>query len=204
MSVGIVSKATLGRLPDYLHYLNRLPADRKRISSRVLGTALGFSDIQVRKDLASIGGKGKPRRGYEVRQLIGRIELCISSCTSRRTVIVGAGKLGRALLDYEGFSEYGLSIAAAFDQNTAKPVKSDAGKMIYPMNAFESYCAGNDIRVGIITVPKQAAQEVCDRMLANGFAAIWSFAPTRLEVPRDFPLREENLALSLAHLNQSF
>ena len=115
-------------------------------------------------------------------------------------MIVGAGKLGRALLDYEGFSDYGIEIAAAFDINADMWQSSQSGKHIYGMDSFPGFCQVQDVKIGIITVPKEAAQEVCDLMVKNNISAIWSFAPTSLHVPQGVVLQEENLALSLAHL----
>ncbi len=110
-------------------------------------------------------------------------------------VIAGAGKLGRALLDFEGFAAYGLRIAAAFD------VREDmSDERVMPMDSFRDYCRTFNIHAGIITVPAAKAQEVCDIMTESGITAIWNFAPTVLKVPENVTVCQEDLALSLAHL----
>ena len=116
-----------------------------------------------------------------------------------KAAIVGAGKLGQALLNFEGFEEYGVEISAAFDL-VAKE-KDELHREVYPMSQFESFCKNNDIKIGIITVNENAAQEVCDRMVENNIKAIWNFTPKKLKIPEDVLVKQENLALSIAHLN---
>lgn len=197
-----VPKATLGRLPTYLMYLQSIEKEKKNISATTIAKALGFGEVQVRKDLASVSGKGRPRVGYNTSNLITRLESFLGQKNIQQAVIVGAGRLGHALLDYDGFLDFGLDITAAFDSDSKKAGFSDMGKPIYPMSEFEQYCYRNDIKIGVITVPKDSAQAVCDMMIKNNISAIWSFAPIKLKVGNKIYLREENLALSLAHLNK--
>lgn len=200
LSVSDISRATLGRLPLYLEYLKMLSADTQHVSAPIIAKALGLGEVLVRKDLAAVSGAGKPKVGYNTKELIERLEACLGAAYRIRAVIVGAGKLGRALLDYEGFSDYGIEITAAFDTNIRDFDVSQSGKPIYPMSAFSEFCYREDIRAGIIAVPKSAAQSVCDLMVRQGILAIWSFAPIPLQLPENVALREEDLALSLAHL----
>lgn len=202
MNGGCVPKATLGRLPVYLRYLESVREINKNISATNIAKALGFGEVQVRKDLGAVSGEGKPKIGYNTQELIERLECYLGQNNRRQAVIVGAGKLGRALLDYDGFSDYGLEIAAAFDAEAEKITVAESGKPIYPMEEFEGFCYRSDIKIGIITVPKNAAQSVCDLMVKSNISAIWSFAPVSLHVPDSVALRQENLALSLAHLNK--
>ena len=127
-----VPKATLGRLPGYLKYLNEIKDECKTVSATTISKALGLGEVQVRKDLGTVSGEGKPKIGYVTEELIAKLEDCLGQKEKHKAVIVGAGKLGRALLDYEGFADYGLEIAAAFDAKTKKKEASDAGKPIYP------------------------------------------------------------------------
>lgn len=196
-----ISKATLGRLPTYLKYLKEIRQNCPNVSATGISKALGYGEVQVRKDLGAVSGKGKPKIGYNTEELIGMLEICLGQKSVKQAVIVGAGKLGRALLDYDGFSDYGLEISAAFDINVNKVQYSDARKPIMPMSEFEGFCYRNDIKIGIITVPKNAAQQVCDLMVKSNVSAVWSFAAGNLSVPDKVSLRQENLALSLAHLN---
>lgn len=200
LSAHNIPKPTLGRLPTYLNYLRTIAPETKTISATAIAKALGLGEVQVRKDLGAVSGEGRPRVGYVTGELIASLEEQLGTNAKCKAVIVGAGKLGRALLDYEGFSDYGIEIAAAFDINADMWQSSQSGKHIYGMDGFPGFCQVQDVKIGIITVPKEAAQEVCDLMVKNNISAIWSFAPTSLHVPQGVVLQEENLALSLAHL----
>ena len=110
-----------------------------------------------------------------------------------------AGKLGRALLDYSGFEAAGLNMMAGFDQQPCAEY-SEGGKPIYPMNRLESFCRHYEVHIGIIAVPAESAQEVCDFLVACGITAIWNFAPIHLKVPEHVIVQSENLAISLTAL----
>ena len=196
-----VSRATIGRIPLYLQYLKKADPTLENISATALAKALDLGEVQVRKDLAAVSGAGRPKTGYQVRELIASLDAFI--CADRRgtVVIVGAGKLGRALLDYGGFAEYGSEIIAAFDIAVDVPEQSHNGLPIYPLDRLEGFCREHPAKIGIITVPADQAQSVCDRLLGCGVRAIWCFAPCKLTVPEDFPVQYENMALSLAYLN---
>ena len=194
MNGPICSKATLGRLPLYLEYL-RLHRTCENISAAEISRALGLGDVQVRKDLNAVSGTGRPKVGYKTDELIADLEAVLGRKAATPVVIAGAGKLGRALLDFDGFEDYGLKIAAAFD------IRKDVlGDRILPMERFTDYCIQHDIHAGIITVPAESAAEVCGIMINSGIKAIWNFAPVTLNVPENISVCQENLALSLAHL----
>ncbi len=197
-----VSKATLGRLPEYLRVLREdlTEEDGPHISATAIAKKLNLGEVQVRKDLAAVSGAGKPKLGYEARELTEEIERFLGYDRLTPAVLVGAGKLGRALLQYKEFERYGVKIAAAFDLNEQTIVIGDKTEVL-PMSLFESFCRNGHIRLGIITVGEGSAQTVCDRMVECGIEAIWNFAPCKLNVPSGILLQNENLALSLAHLN---
>lgn len=199
MKTAEVSRAALGRIPVYLKYLKGLPPGTDTVSATVIARALELGEVQVRKDLGAMCGSGKPRIGYEVTDLIKSLE-ALTDSRNGSTVIIGAGKLGRALLDYGRFSEYGLSLLAAFDTSVATAETSQNGKPILPMSGFSDYLKEHSVSIGVIAVPTQAAQEVCDRLCDSGIKAIWCFAPCKLKHPSDVVVRYENMALSLAHL----
>ena len=201
MDKALVSKATLGRLPGYLNALRELPLDTvPYISATTIAKMLALGEVQVRKDLAAVSGAGKPRLGYATEELIKKLEDCLGYNRCTDAVLVGAGKLGRALLQYDGFESFGVRILAAFDCN--QQVISLGSKIeILPIHQFETYCRDHRIRLGIITVGEGSAQEVCDQMVHSGITAIWNFAPCKLQVPPGVLLQNENLALSLAHLS---
>jgi redox-sensing transcriptional repressor len=115
-------------------------------------------------------------------------------------ILVGAGKLGQALLGYSGFEEYGLNILAGFDIQPAIE-KTVEGKPIFPMSELENFCKMNKVLMGIITVPAQYAQQVCDQLIACGIKAVWTFAPVHLDVPDNILVQNENMATSLALLS---
>lgn len=194
-----ISRATLGRIPSYLQYLKALPPQVQNISATTIARDLGLGEVQVRKDLGCISGAGKPKIGYNAAKLVDSLETYLS-CKNGGAIIVGAGKLGRALLDYGGFAGYGLEILAAFDAAVAAEEKSDTGKRILPMEALEPFCKGQTVQIGIIAVPEEEAQKVCSRLIENHIRAIWSFAPCSLTVPPDIAVQYENMALALAHL----
>ena len=197
-----VSRATLKRLPHYLHYLRTLDYSKgENISATSIAKALGFGEVQVRKDLGSVSGAGKPRTGYVITELIKQLESYLGYDNISIAVIVGAGKLGKALLDYKGFSEYGLKISAAFDTDKEKVGTTENGKPILSMDEFSDYCKNENVKLGIITVPAPYAQSVCNTMIENNISAIWNFAPTHLKTPDNVIIYNENMALSLAMLS---
>ena len=196
-----VTKSTLSRLPTYLKLLQELSPEKvPYISATTISKKLALGEVQVRKDLAMVSGAGKPRLGYETETLIEALENCLGCNKETVAVLVGAGKLGRALLQYDEFEQFGIKIAAAFDL-TEKVIDLDSGTQLWPMSQFDDFCKEHDIHLGIITVGKGSAQDVCDHMTASGITAIWNFAPCKLQVPDGVLLQNENLALSLAHLS---
>ena len=194
-----IPKATLGRLPQYLEYLKGLPEMCRTISATAVARALSLGDVQVRKDLAAVCGAGKPKIDYETGKLIADIEGHLGYEQLTNAVLVGAGKLGRALLDYDGFENFGVKIIAGFDCN--ETMQKAGGKDILPIRDIGAYCQKHDVKLGIITVGQGSAQEVCNALVESGIEAIWNFAPVNLKVPSGILLKQENLALSLAHLN---
>lgn len=196
-----VMRSTLGRLPLYLRFLQSLDiTENENISATVIAKYLGFGEVQVRKDLNAVSGAGRPKLGYRTDELIKRLTEVLGRNDVKNAVIIGAGKLGNALLEYNGFIEYGLLITAAFDIDESKAGITDSGKQILPLSRLEEFCRKENVKIGIITVPAKTAQQICDRLVACGIEAIWNFAPCALTVPEEILLQQENLALSLAHL----
>lgn len=197
-----VMKATLGRLPEYLRVLtSEEMKEYDKVSATTIAKALNLGEVQVRKDLSAVSGKGKPKTGYVKKDLIERLNTVLGRDKRTTAVIVGAGKLGKALLDYGKFVKYGVEIIAAFDINPALKTDDLHGKRVYHISEFADFVKDNGVEIGVITVPKSAAQSVCDVMVKSGIKAIWNFAPQPLEVPEGVLLQQENLALSLAFLN---
>ncbi len=196
-----ISKSVLKRLPGYVSYLKSMPdTGSPYISATALANALGMGEVQVRKDLAMVSDGGRPKIGYLRESLIEDIEQFLGYDNTTDAVMIGAGKLGQALLDYVGFEEYGLNILAAFDI-APKSNFTDEGKPILHIDKLESFCKSHKVLMGIITVPAKHAQEVCDSLIKCGIKAIWNFAPVHLEVPGNILVQNENMATSLAVLS---
>ena len=196
-----ISKSVLKRLPGYLAYLKSIPQDGPaHISATALANALGMGEVQVRKDLAMVSDGGRPKLGYLRENLIDDIEQFLGYDNTTDAVLIGAGKLGQALLGYCGFDDYGLNILAAFDI-APSATKTQEGTPIYPMDQLESFCKTNKVLMGIITVPAASAQEVCDLLIRCGIKAVWNFAPTHLDVPANILVQNENMATSFAVLS---
>lgn len=200
MDVGSIPKATLGRIPIYIEYLRTLPDEEVNVSATKIARGLSLGEVQVRKDLAVISGAGRPRVGYERTKLIRDLESCLGSEGVTNAVLVGVGKLGRALLDYTSFEEFGVRIVAGFDCNESA-LRIGRSISVLPIKDIERFVRENDVKIGIVTVGQGSAQEVVDRLAAAGVKAIWNFAPCALTVPDGIIFKQENLALSLAHLN---
>ena len=184
----------------YLSYIKGLPEDApKNISATTIAEALQLNDVQVRKDLASVSSSGKPKVGYNVKDLIAELEAFLGYNDIDNAVIVGAGSLGKALLNYSGFKAYGLNIIAAFD--ICEEPTEFQGKTVFPIAQLESFCRKVNIHIGIITVPASSAQEICDLLVNSGIRAIWNFAPVHLVVPDGILVQNENMASSLALLS---
>ncbi len=196
-----ISKSVLKRLPGYLAYLKSIPeGGSPNISATALANALGMGEVQVRKDLALVSDGGRPKIGYLRERLIDDIEQFLGYDNTTDAVLIGAGKLGQALLDYKGFEAYGLNILAAFDLNPESRL-TDNGKPIEHIDKLESFCRTHKVLMGIITVPAEQAQAVCDQLIACGIKAIWNFANAHLDVPSNILVQYENMATSLAVLS---
>lgn len=202
-----ISKKTLSRLPLYLGYLkDQKRFGQKTISATMIAEGLGLNQVQVRKDLAQISCGGKPRIGYMIDELETDIERFLGYNNVNSAVIVGAGNLGKALMSYVGFKQYGLDIAAAFDADGALTNSEFNGIPIFPVEKLPDIAKRLKIHIGIITVPAPHAQKVCDMLVDAGVLAVWNFAPTVLKVPEGILVQNENMASSLAllcnHLSQ--
>lgn len=189
-------------MPNYLQHLKEMyAAGKTEVSAPYLANVFGFTEIQVRKDLASVSSiQGKPKVGFKITTLIVDIENVLGYSNKNKAVLVGAGSLGHALLGFTGFSEYGIEIVAAFDANEDKIGTTVAGRPVLAMDELRSFCVENNVTIGIITVPPIAAQRVCDQLVASDIKAIWNFAQLHLNVPEDCLVQNENLAASLALL----
>ena len=198
-----ISKATLRRLPSYLRYLYKLDKSAvPTVSSTTIANALGLNPVQVRKDIALVSSvAGKPKTGFVTKELIADLEGYLGYHNTRDAVLVGVGGLGRAILGYDGFKNYGLNIVGAFDINENVINTEVNGKPVYHMDKLQSVVERLKIRLGIICVPSAAAHKVADSMVSAGIKAIWCFAPVHLNLPPEIAVKGEDLAASLALLS---
>ena len=192
-----VSNACLARLPRYLRLLkDRRESNVKTISSTDIARELKLKPIQVRKDLALVNeGSGKPGVGFEINDLIYNIENYLGVKTKKNVVIIGAGRLGQALMNYNGF-ENDIQIVMAFDEDKRK---CNDKNTIY-IDRLEEFVKKKRIKVAVLTIPGDDAQSICDRLVRLGVKAIWNFAPTNLKVPEGVVVKNEDLSASLTML----
>lgn len=190
------------RLPAYLRLLQTLRAGgRDVVSCTHIGKDLGLVSTQVRKDLAVTGIVGKPKVGYNVAALIGAIETFLGWSDARDAFLVGVGSLGRALMGYQGFQEYGLRIVAGFDVDPEKIGFDVHDKKVFPLEQLAARAAAMRVIVGVLTVPAAAAQDSANAMVRAGIRAIWNYTPVTLEVPPIVIVEDVKLTASLAVLS---
>lgn len=158
-------------------------------------------DTQVRKDVSIIGYRGKPKSGYSVSGLKKAIGDYLGINYQNTAILIGAGKLGSALAEYPGFEEYGLKLVAIFDSNPSRIGQVIGDFTILPIESLPRVIKSYEIGIAILTVPRAAAQSVCDNVIQLGIKAIWNFVPGRLDVPDDVIVRNENLAVGAALLS---
>jgi len=194
----VLSSSSIERL--YSYYLLAQHAQEQgvtHISSRQLAANLKIGDTQVRKDMAAIKLVGQPKRGYEIVAAICALAEAMGLDQVHHAVLCGAGNLGRALLEYSRFSEFGFAVVGAFDINPAIIGKDLGSTRVLHIDSLEQVIEIFRVEIGVLTVNVWAAQEICDRMVASGVRAIWNFAPVRLQVPDSVLVRNEDFAGSL-------
>jgi len=197
-----VPKVVVSRLSLYLRELQRLVASgQQTISSNQLGTLLGFSDAQVRKDLGFFGQFGYPGVGYRCDELIRAMRDILGTNHSWNVAMVGVGNLGQALLGYRGFGRQNFAIAAAFDADPTKVGQTVQGLRIQPLDELAATIREKGIRLGMIVVPAERAQEAADRLVAAGVEGIVNFAPVTLALPPHVQNVGVDLAIELEQLS---
>ena len=199
-----MSRQALQRMPLYLQYLSTLREEGKtEVSAPFIAEHFGFTEIQVRKDLAAVSSvQGKPKVGFRLLPLISDIEDALGFRTDNTAVVVGAGSMGSALLSFKGFREYGIKVTAGFDNNRSLIGTNVSGITVYDVRDLKTFCRNSNVKIGIITVPSHSAQNICDAMVKAGIKAIWNFAQIHLNAPQDVLVYNENMAASLAVLIQ--
>jgi redox-sensing transcriptional repressor len=199
-----IPEPTLRRLPIYYQYLKKIKSEDnpQYVSCTQIGNELNILPIQVRKDLEIAEASGKPKLGYDVKELLFIIEDFLGWNNTTEAYLVGVGNLGSALLKYQGFKEYGLNIIAAFDDDEAKTGTEIEGKMIFHVRKLPEMIKRMGIKIGILAVPARCTQDLANLMLEAGIYAIWNFSPVKIIVPQGIIVQHENLASSLVILSK--
>lgn len=196
-----VSSATIERLPLYYRCLNYIyRKDKEMISSKELGKKLGIQPTQVRKDLSYYGEFGRRGVGYNISNLKKVLKKILGANQKWPAVLVGAGNLGRALINFKGAGDMGLEIVGVFDNDLNKIGNAVGTITVKSTNKLVKFTKQNQIKIGIITVPADAAQEIANLLIDSGISGIWNFAPATLEVPENVNLRNEDLAIGVGSL----
>ncbi len=199
-----VPKAVVSRLSLYLRELqHRVRDGQETISSNQLGRVLGFTDAQVRKDLAYFGHFGYPGIGYRCDELVSAIRRILGTDQQWSAVLVGVGNLGRALLGYRGFQQRGFRFVAAFDVDSAKVGVSIDGVQVHHLDSLPEVARQNRIRLGMIAVPAAAAQTVADCLVDAGVEGILNFAPVTISLPEQVSQVSVDLSIELEQLSFS-
>lgn len=200
----VAPKAVVNRMSLYLRELQRLVRDgRQTASSSQLGALLGFTDAQVRKDLAYFGQFGQPGVGYRCDELVSAIKRILGTDREWVVALVGVGNLGRALLGYRGFASQGFRLVAAFDADPQKIGQPFEGVVVAPLDQLEQTCREQGVSLGLIAAPAEAAQEIANRFIAAGVVGILNFAPVTLTLPEGVSLVGVDLATELEQLSYS-
>ena len=197
-----VPEPTLRRLPWYLSVCRLLKARGEMyVSSTRLSKETNIVASQIAKDLSCVNIVGRTRVGYEIDNLLAVLEDFLGFKTIHKAFLFGVGRLGGALLNDTGLKQFGLEIVAAFDTNPRIVGHSVSGIPVYHINDLEAKMRRHQVKIGVLTVPIDNAQEVADKMVVWGIKAIWNFTPLRIRVPQDIVVQNTSL---YAHLSLMF
>ncbi|HEY7116966.1 MAG TPA: redox-sensing transcriptional repressor Rex [Tepidisphaeraceae bacterium] len=198
----LIPDPAVKRLSLYLRQLESFKRkDRRTISSKQLGESLNLTDAQVRKDLAYFGQFGHPGIGYRVDDLIAQVKRILGTDKVWSVLLVGAGNLGRALMAYKGFNAKGFRLTNVFDASPQLVGRKVGPFTVQPMTEIESTIVKNQIRLAMIAVPADNAQDVVDQLVAAGIRGILNFAPTSVNVPASIALNAVDLSVQLEQLS---
>jgi len=193
-----IPPVVIDRLPLYTRALSALEAEaREVVSSQELGTRLGVTPAQIRKDLSYFGRFGKQGRGYNVRKLLDELQRILGLDRQWRMALVGVGKLGRAILGYEGFAPQGFRIVQAFDTDPRRVGEQLNNLTVKSADELEATLSANPVDVGIVAVPAEIAQSVINTLVKCGVRAILNYAPIAAQVPRGVHLKRIEPVLAL-------
>lgn len=197
-----ISQAVIQRLPRYYRYLEDLMEQGvERISSNELSKRMKLTASQIRQDLNNFGGFGQQGYGYNIRNLHDEIARILNIDEEQSMVIVGAGHLGQALVNYTNFRKRGFNIVAIFDRNPELYKEKVGDVEILPMDRLEDVVREKKIKLAAICIPKTPAVEVVGKLIDYGVVGIWNFAHVDLEVPENVVIENVHLSESLMRLS---
>ena len=197
-----ISKAVIKRLPRYYRYLGEiLDSGMERISSGELSSRMKVTASQIRQDLNHFGGFGQQGYGYNVKYLHDEIGKILGLDEIHNMIVIGGGNMGQALSNYTAFDRHGFKIKGIFDVNPELIGKKIRGIEIYPITALKEFVKTEKIEIAALTLPKAAAPEMADILVSCGIKALWNFAHTDLNVPKDVVVENVHLYDSLLRLS---
>ncbi len=197
-----ISKAVISRLPRYFRYLGQLKDEGvERISSQELSDIMNVTASQIRQDFNNFGGFGQQGYGYNVQYLYDEIGKILGLHKTHRLIVIGAGNLGQALTNYVDFEKRGFIIQGIFDCNERLHGRKIRDRTILSMDEMEDFVKDNDIDIGVLTLPKEAALKVAEQLISYGIKAIWNFAHIDLHLPSDIIVENVHLSDSLMQLS---
>lgn len=196
-----IAESTVRRLSLYLRVLEQTAGrGQQKISSDALAEDGGTTSAQVRKDLSFFGSFGKRGRGYDVAELVSQLQVILGLGREWKVYIVGAGKIGAALVSYRGFSQRGFRVLGIYDNNPQLVGRMIDGVGVRSMSQLEHDATRELPDIAIITVPAEYAQSVADRVVSAGIRAIMNFAPAPIHTPTSVTVKSVNMALELEGL----
>lgn len=196
-----ISQAVIGRLPRYFRYLGELKDDGiERISSQELSAIMKVTASQIRQDFNNFGGFGQQGYGYKVEYLYEEIGKILGLHKIHNLIIIGAGNLGQALANYMNFERRGFLFRGIFDNNPALFGKKIRDLEVQPMEELETFVKENEIDIAVLTIPKDNALEVAERLARQDIKGIWNFAHIDLNLSKEIQVENVHLSDSLMKL----
>ncbi len=197
-----ISQAVIGRLPRYFRYLGELKDEGiERVSSQELSDIMSVTASQIRQDLNNFGGFGQQGYGYNVGYLYEEIGKILGLDKEHNLIIIGAGHLGQALVNYMNFERRGFIFRGIFDNNSSICGKQIRNITVRPMHEMEQFVRDNDIDIAVLTIPKTGAVAVAEQLVSYGIKGIWNFAHVDLRVPKEIKVENVHLSDSLMKLS---
>ena len=198
-----ISQAVIRRMPRYYRYLGELLEDGvERISSNDLSKRMNVTASQIRQDLNNFGGFGQQGYGYNVKFLYEEIGKILGLNQKHNIIVIGAGNLGQALANYVKFEKLGFVITALFDVNPALEGVTVRGIKIHMLDELEDYCKDHVVDIAALTMPKEKADDIANRLVNLGIQAIWNFAHVDLDlIDKDVVVENVHLSDSLMQLS---